>query len=54
MAEDKKEVEVKQPKTSKYKVKQEFKRGDLVYKIGSHIELPNGQLKDSLISNKLI
>lgn len=54
MAEDiKKEVEVKQPKTSKYKIKREVVI-DKPYKVGSEIELPNGKLKDVLISNKFI
>jgi hypothetical protein len=53
MAEDKKEVEAKQPKTQEFKVKQEFTL-DKLYKVGSKIDLPNGKLKDTLISNKFI
>ncbi len=53
MAEDKKEVEVKQPKTQEYKVKKEFTL-DKLYKVGSKIHLPNGKIKESLISNKFI
>ena len=54
MAEDiKKEVEAKQPKTSKYKIKREVTI-DKLYKVGNEIELPNGKLKEILISNKFI
>lgn len=52
MAEDKKQEE-KLPKTQKYKVKKEF-TSDKLYRIGSYIELPNGKLKETLISNKFI
>lgn len=52
MAEDKKQEE-KFPKTQKFKVRKEF-TSDKLYKVGSIIELPNGILKDTLISNKFI
>lgn len=52
MAEDKKQEE-KLPKTQKFKVKKEVTL-DKLYKVGSVIELPNGKLKDTLISNKFI
>lgn len=47
------EIEAKQPKTQEYKVKKEFTL-DKTYKVGSKISLPNGKIKDSLISNKFI
>lgn len=54
MADDiKKEVEAKPLKTEKYKVKKEV-TVDKLYKVGSFIELPNGKLKNTLISNKFI
>jgi len=52
MAEDKKQEE-KPVKTTKYKVKKEFTL-DKLYKVGSAIELPNGKIKETLISNKFI
>lgn len=36
-----------------YKVKIEFTL-DKLYKVGSPIELPNGKIKETLISNKFI
>lgn len=56
MAEDKKEViaSVEKPaKTKSYKVKKEFTL-DKLYKVGSPIELPEGKIKETLISNKFI
>jgi len=56
MAEDKKEVEVKQPKTEKFKIKREVVI-DKPYKLGSEITLTKGKddkLKETLIFNKFI
>lgn len=40
-------------KAKEYKVKKEFTL-DKLYKVGSTIELLNGKIKDTLISNKFI
>jgi len=53
MAEEKKEAEIKQLKTQKYKVAKQFTL-DKPYKVGGEIELSNGKLKETLISNKFI
>lgn len=52
MAEDKKQEE-KPVKTQKFKVKKEFTL-DKLYNPGNEIELPNGKVKEALISNKFI
>jgi len=50
MAEEK---EIKPVKTQAYKVRKEFTL-DKLYKVGNIIHLPNGKIKDSLISNNII
>lgn len=53
MADEKKQEETKPVKTQKYKVKKEFTL-DKLYKVGNIIDLPNGKIKETLISNKFI
>lgn len=53
MAEEKAQ-EIKKPvKTQKYKVKKAFTL-DKLYQVGSSIELSEGKIKETLISNKFI
>lgn len=49
----KKEVEARKPKTEIHKIKKEVTI-DKLYKVGNEIELPNGKLKETLISKKII
>lgn len=61
MAEDKKEKKVEEieviasvpAKTEKYKVKKDFTL-DKPYKKGQFVELSEGKIKETLISNKII
>lgn len=50
MAEEK---EVKPVKTQAYKARKEFTL-DKLYRVGSIIQLPNGKIKETLISNNFI